>query len=235
MKEISINDLLKAGAHFGHQTAKWNPKMKPYIYSSKKNLHIIDIRKTGERLKQALDFISETVKKGGKILFVGTKKQAKEPVKKAAESCKMPYVVERWLGGTLTNFKIIKKQIDKLIELENKEKSEEFDKYTKKEKMVFRKEMERLKRNVGGLRGLEKIPECIFIIDLMDNKLVVKEAKSVNVPIVALVDTNGDPELVEYPIPSNDDAIKVIQLMVNAVAETVNEGVSQAEDKKKNK
>jgi small subunit ribosomal protein S2 len=231
MKKISINDMLKAGVHFGHQTSRWNPRIKPYIFGSRDRVHIIDIRKTKEKLEEALAFVSGVVKKGGKVLLVGTKKQAKEIVRKAAESCSMPYVVERWLGGTLTNFNVIKKQIDKLADLEEKEKSEEFDKYTKKEKIVFRQETDRLRRNVGGLRGLDKLPECIFVIDVVDNSLVVKEARSVGVPIVALVDTNADPEKVDYPIPSNDDAIKAIEMMSEAVAETIKENYKKVEAK----
>lgn len=221
MKEISMSDLLKVGAHFGHQTARWNPKMKSYIFGDRDGIHIIDVRQTVAKLEKALEYIAKVTKDGGKVLFVGTKKQAKDLTKKAAEDCKMPYVTERWLGGTFTNFGIIKKQIKKLVEYEEKEKSDEFTRYTKKEQIEFRKEQKRLTRNVGGLRKLDKLPECVFITDIVSDKLAVKEARSVNVPIVALVDTNGDPNLVSYPIPTNDDAIKVIEMMTKAVSETV--------------
>lgn len=221
MPEISMNDMLKAGVHFGHQTSKWNPKMKPYIFCNRDGIHVIDIRQTTTRLKEALDYISSLANKGEKILFVGTKKQAKDLVKKAALACEMPYVTERWLGGTFTNFSIIKKQIQKLTDYEENEGSEEYESYTKKEKLEFKKEKERLERNVGGLRNLNKLPGCVFVIDIVCNQLAVQEARNVNVPVVALVDTNGDPNQVDYPIPSNDDAIKVIEMMSNIVAKTV--------------
>ncbi len=221
MKEISMSDLLKVGSSFGNLTARWNPKMKSYIFGDRDGIHIIDVRQTVAKLEKALEYIAKVTKDGGKVLFVGTKKQAKDLTKKAAEDCKMPYVTERWLGGTFTNFGIIKKQIKKLVEYEEKEKSDEFTRYTKKEQIEFRKEQKRLTRNVGGLRKLDKLPECVFITDIVSDKLAVKEARSVNVPIVALVDTNGDPNLVSYPIPTNDDAIKVIEMMTKAVSETV--------------
>jgi len=224
MPEISMNDMLKAGVHFGHQTSKWNPKMKSYIFSDRDGIHVIDIRQTTVRLKKALDYIASLANKGEKILFVATKKQAKDPVKKAALACGMPYVTERWLGGTFTNFSIIKKQIQKLVDYEEKEGSEEYESYTKKEKLEFKKEKDRLEKNVGGLRNLSKLPGCVFVIDIVCNKLAVQEAHCVNVPIVALVDTNGDPNQIDYPIPSNDDAIKVIEMMSNVVAETVKKG-----------
>ncbi|MBU1178313.1 30S ribosomal protein S2 [Patescibacteria group bacterium] len=221
MKEVSMSDLLKVGAHFGHQTARWNPKMKSYIFGDRDGIHIIDVRQTVSRLKEALEYIAKITKDGSKVLFVGTKKQAKDLTKKAAEECTMPYVTERWLGGTFTNFGVIKKQIKKLVDYEEKEKSDEFSHYTKKEQIEFHKEQERLARNVGGLRKLDKLPECVFITDIVSDKLAVKEARSAGVPIVALVDTNGDPSLVNYPIPTNDDAIKVIEMMTKTVSETV--------------
>ena len=221
MPEFSMNEMLKAGVHFGHQTSKWNPKMKPYIFCNRDGIHIIDIRQTATKLKKALAFISSLANQGEKVLFVATKKQAKDSVKKAAISCGMPYVTERWLGGIFTNFNIIKKQIKKLADYEVKEKSEEYNSYTKKEKLEFQKEKDRLERNVGGLRNVNKLPGCIFVIDIVCNKLAISEANCLNVPIVALVDTNGDPSQVNYPIPSNDDAIKVIEMMAKAVAEVI--------------
>ena len=221
MKEVTMSDLLKVGAHFGHQTARWNPKMKSYIFGDRDGIHIIDVRQTVTKLQAAQAFITKIAKESGRVVFIGTKKQAKDLTKKAAEECGMPYVTERWLGGTFTNFGVIKRQIKKLAEYEEKEKSDEFTQYTKKEQIEFRKEKERLERNIGGLKKLEKLPECIFVIDIVSNKLAVKEARSVGVPIVALVDTNGNPNLVDYPIPTNDDAIKVIEMMTKAVAETI--------------
>ncbi|NQV13447.1 MAG: 30S ribosomal protein S2 [Parcubacteria group bacterium] len=227
MKEISMSDLLKVGAHFGHQTARWNPKMKSYVFGDRDGIHIIDVRQTVTKLKKALEYVAKVTKDSGKVLFVGTKKQAKDLTKKAAEDCAMPYVTERWLGGTFTNFGIIKKQIRKLVEYEEKEKSDEFTQYTKKEQIEFRKEQKRLTRNVGGLRKLDKLPECVFIIDIVSDKLAVKEARSSNIPIVALVDTNGDPNLVNYPIPTNDDAIKVIEMMTKVVSETIKKNYAE--------
>lgn len=220
MPEVTMDALLKVGAHFGHQTARWNPRMKLYIFGSRDGIHIIDVRKTVTKLKEALEFIAKVTKDSGKVLFVGTKKQAKDLTKKAAEDCAMPFVTERWLGGTFTNFGVIKKQIKKLADYEEKEKSDEFTQYTKKEQIEFRKEKKRLVRNVGGIRKLDKLPECVFITDIVNDKLAVKEARSAGIPIVALVDTNGNPDLIDYPIPTNDDAIKAIELMTKTVSET---------------
>lgn len=221
MKKITVNDLLKAGVHFGHQTSRWNPKMNKFIFGKKDKLHIIDIRKTKERLEEAQNYIRKIVNSGGKVLFVGTKKQAKDLVQKYAQACEMPYVSQRWLGGTLTNFDIIKKRIAELKSLEQEEKSDEFDKYTKKEKLIIKKKLDKLNRNLGGLKALEKLPECIFVVDVMHNKLAVKEAGTKEIPIVALVDTNADPNKVDYPIPANDDAIASIDLMLNVIADTI--------------
>lgn len=227
MKKITIDDLLKAGAHFGHQTSRWNPKMKKYIFGKKDKVHIIDIRMTKEKLEEAQDYLKKVVKSGGKVLFIGTKKQAKNLVEKAAKACEMPYVAERWLGGTLTNFDIIKKRINELKTLEQEEKSEDFDKYTKKEKLVIAKNIEKLRRNIGGLKVLDKLPECVFIVDIIHNKLAVKEAITKNIPIIALVDTNTDPGQVSYPIPANDDAIASIDLMLNAMTDSVKEAMKK--------
>lgn len=222
MKKITINDLLKSGAHFGHQTSRWNPKMNKYIFGKKDKVHILDIRKTKEKLEEAQEYVKKVVKGGGKILFVGTKKQAKDLVKKAAKSCGMPYVSERWLGGTLTNFDNIKKRIQELKKLEQEEKEDDFAKYTKKEKLQIKKNLEKLRKNLGGLKDLEKLPDCLFIVDIMHNKLAVKEARTKHIPIISLVDTNTDPAPISYPIPANDDAIASIELMLNAMADSVN-------------
>jgi small subunit ribosomal protein S2 len=223
MKKITINDLLKSGAHFGHQTSRWNPKMNKYIFGKKDKVHILDIRKTKEKLEEAQEYVKKVVKGGGKVLFVGTKKQAKELVEKAAKSCGMPYVSERWLGGTLTNFDNIKKRIQELKNLEQEEKEDDFAKYIKKEKLQIKKNLEKLRKNLGGLKDLEKLPECLFVVDIMHNKLAVKEAGTKNIPIISLVDTNTDPTPISYPIPANDDAIASIELMLNAMADCVND------------
>lgn len=223
MKEISLQELLKAGVHFGHQTSKWHPKMKSYIFGSRDKVHIIDLQKTLDKLKEALEFIADLAKKGGIILFIATKKQAKDIVVKAAQNCGMPYIVERWLGGTFTNFKTIHNLIKKLRNFEKDDESGEFDKYTKKEKLLKKAETERLQKIIGGIKNLDKLPDAVFIIDIARENIALKEAKKNKIPIVALVDTNANPELVDYPIPSNDDAIKAIELMSNLIAETIKE------------
>lgn len=223
MKEITIQQMLEAGVHFGHKTSRWHPHMKPYIFCAREGVHIIDLEKTKEKLDQALKFITELVKKGGKILFIGTKRQAKDIVKKYAEDCGMPYVVERWLGGTFTNFETIYKLIQKLKDLEAKEKAGEFKKYTKKEQALKHEEIEKLNLMIGGLKQLDRLPEAVFIIDIHHEKTAVKEAKRKQISIIALCDTNVDPELVDWPIPSNDDAIKAIELMCKTVAEAIKE------------
>lgn len=228
VKEITIQDLLKAGAHFGHATTKWHPKMAPFIFTKKETIHIIDLQKTHEKLKGALTFLTQVAKRGGVVLFVATKRQAKEIVKKAAESCSMPYVVDRWLGGTFTNFNTLHKQLLKLRDLEKKEADGEFAKYTKFEQHKIRQEIQRMRGLFGGIKMMDKLPEAMFVIDIVIDDLPVKEARRKGVPVVALVDTNANPELVDYPIPSNDDAIKVIELMVNAVAETIKENAPKA-------
>lgn len=223
MKEITLQDLLKVGAHFGHSKTKWHPKMAPFIFTQKENIHIIDLQKTQEKLREALDFIAKTVKCNGIILFVGTKRQAKDLVKKTAESCGMPYVTERWLGGTFTNFATLHKQFLKLRDLEKKEKEGELKKYTKFEQAKIKQEIQRMQKLFGGIKMIDKLPEAMFVVDIVIDDLPVKEARRKEIPVIALVDTNANPELVDYPIPSNDDAIKVIKLMVGAVAETIKE------------
>lgn len=231
MKNITLQEMLKAGVHFGHQTSRWHPKMEPYIFCQREGIHIIDLQKTQEKLKEALEFIKKLASSGKKILFVGTKKQAKEIVKKAAESCQMPYIIERWLGGTFTNFKTIHKQIVKLRDLEKKQKLGEFNKYTKKEQLLISEEIARLERFLGGIKELDELPGAVFVVDAVRDALPVKEARRVNIPVVALVDTNANPELIDWPIPSNDDAIKVIELMVNTVAEVIKENYKSQEHK----
>jgi small subunit ribosomal protein S2 len=223
MKEVTIEQMLAAGVHFGHQKARWNPRMAPFIFGQKEGVHIIDLQKTEEKLAEALKFVGEVVSSGKKILFIGTKRQAKEPTKKSAESCGMPYVVERWLGGTFTNFGTVKKQIKKLKDLKEKEKSGELSKYTKKEQLLFKEEIRRLEKLFGGIADLDNFPSAIFVVDITHDSIPVREAQKVSIPIVALVDTNADPGKVDYPIPANDDAIKSIELMCNIIAEKIKE------------
>lgn len=221
MKNLTLNDLLKAGVHFGHQKSRWNPKMSPFIFTQKEGIHIIDLQKTQKKLEKALNFIAKLASEGKKILFIGTKRQAKELIKKAAKDCKMPYIVDRWPGGAFTNFKTIKKQILKLKDLRVKQKTGEFEKYTKKEQLIIEDEIERLERLFGGLVELDELPDAVFILSTVYDHIPLKESIKAGIPIVSLVDTNANPELVNYPIPANDDAIKSIELMCNIVSETI--------------
>lgn len=220
-KEITTTEMLKAGVHFGHRKSKKNPKMDPYIFTIRNGVQIIDLEQTVQKLTEALEFIKKVVFEGQKVLLVGTKRQAKDPIREAAEKCEMPYVNDRWLGGTFTNFAIIHKQIEKLSELEEKIKSAEIKKYTKKEQHEFKKEIGRLNKMIGGIKIMDELPGAIFVIDISKDNLAIKEAKKKSIPIIALADTNTDPTLADYPIPCNDDAAEVIKLMTRAVAEAI--------------
>lgn len=216
--KIDMMEMLRAGVHFGHKKSKWNPKMESYVYAIRDNVHIINLQATVEKLQEALKFIKDIVQKGGIVLFVGTRRQAKAPVKSAAEKCGMPYVIERWIGGTFTNFKVILGRIKKLKEMEEERDSEEFKKFTKKEQLEFSRNLERIEKKLGGIRNLKKLPEATFVIDINKDILAIKESRKLGIPIVALADTNTDPTTVDYPIPSNDDAIQTIKMMADAVA-----------------
>jgi small subunit ribosomal protein S2 len=218
-------ELLQAGVHFGHKSSRWHPKMKPYLFGERNGIHVIDLEQTLIKLEQALDYVRETVARGGTILFLGTKRQAKEIVRKAAEDCKMPYVVERWLGGTMTNFSEVYRLVKRYNELLDKKQSGELEKYTKKEQSRFGKEMEDLETKVGGIRHMIRQPDAMFIIDIRDEKTALAEAAVKGIPVVALTDSNVNPEKVHRPIPSNDDAVKAIELMTRLVSEAVNEGL----------
>lgn len=225
MPEIpDLLTMLKAGVHFGHKISKRHPKMEPYIFTAKNGFHIINIEETQVKLKEALGFVKKIVSSGSTILFLGTKKQARSIIAKAAQDCGMPYITERWLGGTLTNFSAIAKLIDKYRNLKEKRAKGELDKYTKKEKLEFDREIEKLENIVGGIANLKKIPEAIFICDLKKEKTAVREAVKKNIPIVAMCDTNTNPENINYPVPANDDAIKSIELITNLIAQAVKEG-----------
>lgn len=232
MKQPSLEEFLEAGAHFGHQVAKWHPRMKPYIYTERNTVHIIDLQQTQDKLKAAQEYVTDLVGKGGTVLFIGTKRQAQKAVKSIAEQVEMPYVNERWLGGTFTNFDTIKKQIKKLKDLERKRESGELEKYTKKEQVVFDKEIDRLTRFFGGLRNLNNLPEAIFVIDINEESSAVKEARRKGVKVIAVCDTNVDPDLVNYCIPCNDDAVKVIELVMEAMGEAVAEGKNKVKAEK---
>ncbi|MCD6440442.1 MAG: 30S ribosomal protein S2 [Candidatus Marinimicrobia bacterium] len=226
MSNVTFEQLWKSGAHFGHLTRKWNPKMKSYIFMQKSGIHIIDLNKTAECLDVATRFIRETVRKGGDVLFVGTKKQAKDIIQKEADRCGMFYVVERWLGGTLTNFSTIKKSIRHLLKLE-KDKSSGYDtNLTKKEKLSLERERIKLADLHRGIKDMRKIPDILVVVDILHDDIAVKEAKRLDIPVVAIIDTNADPTEVDYPIPANDDSIQAIQLIIGELANAIIEAKS---------
>lgn len=220
----SLFELLKCGVHFGHRTSKRHPKMEPYIYTARNGVHIINLEKTQDLLKKALEFTKRIASEGGKILFLGTKKQIQEIVKDEAKEANMPYVIERWLGGTITNWEEISKLIKKLNKLEELEGSEDFSNYTKKEQQDFRLEKERLLLLVGGIRDLDRPPQALFVVDVVNEKTAVREAQRKNVPIIAICDSNADPTKITYPIPANDDAVKSVSLICKLVSEAIKEG-----------
>ena len=227
MAVITMRQMLEAGVHFGHQTRRWNPKMKRFIFGERNGIYIIDLEQTLGRVEQAYAYVRDLVAGGGVILFVGTKKQAQDPVRSYAEKCGMPYVNERWLGGMLTNFDTISKRVGKMLEYERMRDSGEFDAMPKKEALLLTREMEKLQRNLGGLRGLtRKPPDAIFVLDTKKEHIAVTEANKLGIPVVAVVDTNVDPELVQYPIPGNDDAIRANSLLARVIADAVEEGAS---------
>ena len=224
MAIVSLKTLLESGVHFGHRTKRWNPKMRKYIFTERNGVHIIDLQQTVSQLQKAYDYMRDLSKDGGVVLFVGTKRQAAPIIVQEANRCEMPYVDKRWLGGTLTNFKTIRSRVDYLIELEQRRDRGEFNRLPKKEVLKLNEEIERLERRVGGLRRLNKLPDALFIVDTRREDLAVKEAKKLGIPIVALVDTNCDPDPIDLVIPSNDDAIRAIKLMVGKMADAIIEG-----------
>jgi len=217
----SLEDMLKAGVHFGHRTSKWNARMEPYIFTARNNIHIIDLEKTQEKLAKALKFIQKIKEKKGVILFVGTKVAAKEITNQTAKKCRMPYVNERWLGGTLTNFGIISKRLEYFRDLEEKNKKGELKKYTKKEQHQFGVELQKLEKQFGGIKKMLKLPEALLVVDVQKEKLAVKEAKMKNVPVIGLCDTNADPSIIDYPIPVNDDAITSLKLILGLIVKVL--------------
>jgi len=224
MNDIQLNDLLKAGVHFGHQVSRWHPKMRPFIFTSRAGIYIVDLEKTAEQLKRAQQYVRERVAAGGTVLFVGTKRQAKPIVQEAAVRLGMPYVIERWLGGTFTNFPTISKMTKRFTQLKEERARGEFTKYTKKEQLMFDEEIRRLEKMVGGIERMTKLPEAIFVVDVKQERTAVREAQKVGIPIIAMVDTNVSPEGIAYPIPANDDATKSIHVITNALAEAADEG-----------
>ncbi len=224
MSTITIKQLLEAGVHFGHQTARWNPKMKKYIFGERNGIYIINLELTLGCLEKALVFIRQLAVEGKEVLFVGTKKQAQIPLKEAAASCGMPYVNQRWLGGMLTNFETIRKSIKKLDSIDKMEQDGSFQFITKKEIGSLKKEREKLIKNLSGIREMKKVPGAVFVVDAELEKISIAEAQKLGIPVVAVLDTNGNPDNIDYPLPGNDDAIKAIKLFCESVASTVTEG-----------
>ncbi|MCD8036512.1 MAG: 30S ribosomal protein S2 [Clostridiales bacterium] len=221
MSVISMKQLLEAGVHFGHQTRRWNPKMAPYIFAERNGIYIIDLQKTVKKVDEAYAAVSNIISEGGEILFVGTKKQAQESIKEEAERCGMYYVNERWLGGMLTNFKTIRTRIARLKELEKMQEDGTFDILPKKEVAILLHEKEKLDKNLGGIKEMTRIPDVMFVVDPRKEKIAIQEAHILGIPIVAIVDTNCDPEEVDYVIPGNDDAIRAVKLIASKIADAV--------------
>ena len=230
MGVISMKQLLEAGVHFGHQTRRWNPKMAEYIFAERNGIYIIDLQKTVKKVEDAYQAIANIVKDGGEVLFVGTKKQAQDSIKEEAERCGMYYVNERWLGGMLTNFETIKTRIKKLAEIDAMIEDGTMDVLPKKEVAKLMKEKEKLDKNIGGIKEMKKIPDVMFIVDPRKEKIAVQESHSLNIPIVAIVDTNCDPEEVDYVIPGNDDAIRAVKLIAGRMADAVIESKQGEQD-----
>jgi len=224
MAVVAMKQLLEAGVHFGHQTRRWDPRMAEYIFQARNGIHIIDLQKTSKKIDEAYRFIKEQVEEGKDVLFVGTKKQAQECVKEAAQACGMYYVDQRWLGGMLTNFGTIQKRIQRLKDLETMQEDGTFEVLPKKEVILLKKEMEKLERNLGGIKNMEKMPGVIFVVDPKKERIAILEARRLNIPVVGLVDTNCNPEDVDYAIPGNDDAIRAVKLITEVMANAVIEG-----------
>ena len=219
--QVSLRNLLEVGVHFGHRTQKWNPKMSPYIFTQRNGIHILDLQQTIKNLHEYHDMIRDLVAGGGSVLFVGTKRQAAETIRREAERCGMPYVNYRWLGGTLTNWQTIRRRIDTLKELENERESPKFDLLTKKEQLTKEREIEKLLLRLGGIRHMKGLPNLVFIVDVVREDTAVKECNILDIPVLALLDSNGNPDQIDYILPANDDAMRAIKLMVGAVADAV--------------
>jgi small subunit ribosomal protein S2 len=229
---IGIKELLDAGVHFGHQTKRWNPKMKPFIFDARNGIHIIDLSKTATQLQAACTFLSETVRKGQSVLFVGTKKQAQQAVKETAKECGQMFVTERWLGGTLTNYSTLKRSIARLKEIEKMETDGSINAYVKQEQSMIRREAARFYKYLDGIRTMDKMPGAMFIIDIKREHNAVAEARKLKIPVVALVDTNADPDLADYPVAGNDDAIRSVRIILAAVGQAVTQGKAEFEAKR---
>ena len=219
--KINIQTLLDAGCHYGHQTRRWNPKMKPYIFGERNGIYILDLKQTIINADRAYTMLRETAAKGGTVLFVGTKKQAQESIQTQAERCDMPYINQRWLGGMLTNFVTMRSRIDRMEELETMVEDGRMAERGKKEQAVLTKELEKLQRNLGGVRNMKALPQAIFVVDTKREEIAIKEANRLHIPVIGLLDTNSDPDVIEYGIPANDDAIRSVALMCELVADAV--------------
>ena len=224
MAVVTMKQLLEAGVHFGHQTRRWNPKMKRFIFGERNGIYIIDLNQTLSRIETAYTFTRDLVADGGTILFIGTKKQTQDPIARYAQECGMPYINERWLGGMLTNFSTISARVKKMQEYERMQAAGDFEAMPKKEALILTRELEKLQRNLGGIRGMTRLPEAVFVIDTKKEHLAVTEANKLAIPVVAVVDTNCDPDLVQYIIPGNDDAIRAGNLLCRVIADAVEEG-----------
>jgi small subunit ribosomal protein S2 len=231
MAQVTMKEMLDAGVHFGHQTQRWNPKMKPYVYTSRGGIHILDLQKTVVRAQKAADFIKQIAADGGKVIFVGTKKQAIEPVIEAAQKCGQYYVTKRWLGGMLTNFSTIKSSIDRLKKIDQMKEKGELNFFSKKERARIEKEYDRLTEYLNGIRDMKEAPAAMFVVDLPKEHIAVAEAKTLKIPVIAIADSNSDPDMVDFPIPGNDDAIRSIKLFTNLIAESYLEGAKEYESK----
>lgn len=232
MAEVTMKQLLEAGVHFGHQTRRWDPKMRPYIYGERNGIHIVDLRQTVTQVADALEFVKNIAANGGSVLFVGTKKQAQSAVADAATRSGSPYVNYRWLGGMLTNFQTIQKRVFYMKELRRLEDTDEMNNLPKKERLKLRRELEKLEQNLGGVANMAKLPDAVFIVDVNTEATAVKEADRLKIPVIALVDTNSDPDPIDHVIPGNDDAIRAADLIASALADSIIEGTEIAKKKK---
>jgi small subunit ribosomal protein S2 len=230
MATVSMKQLLEAGVHFGHQTRRWNPKMKPYIFGARNGIYIIDLQRTVKLFRQAQQFVVNSTSAGETVLFVGTKRQAQDGIREEAQRCGMYFVNHRWLGGMLTNFKTIKKGIDRLIELDAMVADNSINRFPKKEILVLQNEREKLEKNLGGIKEMGRLPGVVFVVDPHKEKIAVAEANRLGIPVVAIVDTNCDPDVIDYPIPGNDDAIRAIRLVTSKIADACLEGKQRHEE-----
>ncbi|MCD6402497.1 30S ribosomal protein S2 [bacterium] len=229
---INLEEMLKAGLHFGHSPSKRHPKMEPFLFGVRNGIHVIDLEKTVEKLEAALEYIQNLISEGKNLLFVGTKIQVKELIKETAKECNLPYVAERWLGGTFTNFDIIKKRIEYYKDLEKKKKEGELDKYPREEKIKFEKILQELEQKYGGLQDVKDLPDAIFVVDVEKEKIAISEARKKGIKIIAICDTNGNPTLVDYPIPANDDSVTSVKYILDKVKEVIKKAKSKAKSVK---